>query len=69
MANKETIYIPPDHVSREEILAQLDTDRIRHYQYQLECIRVSNLPEAQKRIQSSFIHLRIQAIENARVRN
>lgn len=69
MANKETIYIPPDPVSREEILAQLDADRIKHYRYQLECIRVSNLSDDQKCIQSSFIHLRIQAIENARVRN
>ena len=68
MPAKETIYIPADPVSREEILAQLDAYRIRHYQYQLECIRTSDLSKDQKRIQSSFIHSRLRAIENARIR-
>ena len=69
MSTKETIYIPAVPVSREEILIQLDSNRIRHYQYQLERIRVSDLSKNQKRIQSSFIHSRIQAIETARIRN
>jgi len=68
MSQKETIYIPAEPVSTEEISAELDAYRIMHYQHQLECIRVSDLTDDQKRIQSSFIHSRLRAIENARIR-
>ena len=65
----KTTVIVSKRPSKKEILDQIDAHRIGMYKHQLSRIRVSNLSEDQKRIQSSFIRSRIQYIENLRVRN
>ena len=61
---REVIYIPGDRVSRKDLLDQIDTQRIKQYEFRLERIRTSDLSEDQKRIQSSFIRSHISYIRN-----
>ena len=65
---RKVIYIPGDRVSRKEILDRLDAQRISQYKFRLECIRTSDMPDDQKRIQSSFIRSHISYIESMRER-
>ena len=66
MSKTKVIYIPAEPVSREEILKQIETYRINMYKHRLQRIKHSDLSDDQKRIQSSFIRSRMEAIKRER---
>ena len=63
-SKREYIVIPGDPVSREDLLRQLDTERISHLKFEMEKIRTSDLDPFQKRIKTSSLMWQLRALEN-----
>ena len=60
--SKETIIIPGDNVSAEELFQAIDRQRISYLEFEMEKIRTSDWDDLKKRAASSGIEWRIRAL-------
>ena len=63
--NKKCICIPGDPITPEELDRQLTADRISHYRFAMETLRINpDITEDEKKVRMSSISFRLDALLN-----